>query len=125
MQKPLLIKQTEDTPEVVLDSVNNVFCISGKSLPEDAYEFYKPVVKWVETYLTQPNLKTELHVKLQYFNSSSVKKVSDIFILLQDLQKAGKEVKIIWFYEEGDELMEIKGQEFKSILTLPFELQLH
>lgn len=123
MEKSLKLKGTEDTPEVVFDSESSEFTISGRSLPEDAVEFYKPVIAWMKSYVADPNANTELNVKLQYFNSSSVKQVSDLLVLLEEIQKTGKKVKILWFCEEEDELMEIKGQEFEGMLNIPFELK--
>lgn len=123
MGKSLKLKGTEDTPEVNLDSEANQFVISGRSLPEDAVEFYRPVISWVKAYVQSPNPDTEFQIKLQYFNSSSVKQVSDLLVTLEGIIKAGKKVKVTWLYEEGDELMEIKGQEFKSVLSIPFELK--
>jgi len=123
MEKTLKLKETEDTPAVTLDAVKNEFSLIGRSLPEDAVEFYRPIIAWVKAYAQNPNLETEFIIKLQYFNSSSVKQVSDVLMVLEEIFKAGKKVKVMWFYEEGDELMEIKGQEFKSMLSIPFELK--
>jgi hypothetical protein len=125
MEKALKLNGTEDSPEVVLDQENNVFVLSGRSLPEDAMEFYKPIFSWIRSYLKDPNPNTELHIKLQYFNSSSVKQILDLILLLEELIKAGKKAKVVWFYDDGDELIEMKGQEFKSIVSIPFELKIN
>ena len=122
MEKNLKIKGTEDTPQVVFDKENNKFSLSGRSLPEDPAEFYQPIILWLEDYAKQPNPSTELHINLEYFNSSSIKQILLIFMLLEEIIKTGKEAKIIWHYNEGDDLMEVKGEEFKSMLTVPFEL---
>ena len=37
-----------------------------------------------------------------------MKQVSDLLVTLEEIIKAGKKVKVVWFYDEGDELMEIK-----------------
>ena len=47
----LHIEGTEDTPEVLLDSGNNTFSISGRSFPENAIEFYEPIFAWLQKYL--------------------------------------------------------------------------
>lgn len=125
MGKNLRLNETEDTPQVVLDAEANEFSLSGRSLPEDAVEFYKPVIAWMKKYIEQPNPETVFQVKLQYFNSSSVKQVSDLLLILEEIIKAGKKANVIWFYNEDDELMEIKGEEFKGILNVPFELKVY
>ncbi len=122
MEKALKLKGTEDTPQIVFDSSNQEFTISGRSLPEDPSEFYRPIIAWMQAYTMQPNPNTELNINLDYFNSSSVKQILALFILLEEVIKSGNKAKVVWFYTKGDDLMEIKGQEFKNMLTIPFEL---
>jgi len=122
MEKNLTLDATEDTPKIVLDKEKNEFSLNGRSLPEDAPSFYKPVVAWMRNYITDPNPYTEFHISVDYFNSSSIKQILVLFMLLEELVKSGKEVKVIWSYNEDDELMEIKGREFKSMLNIPFQM---
>jgi len=123
MERALKLKATEDTPKVVLDKARNEFSLSGRSLPEDAFAFYMPIITWMEDYIKNPNSDTEFRISLDYFNSSSVKQILIIFMLLEELIKSGKKAKVIWCYNEDDELMEIKGREFKSMLNIPIELK--
>ena len=123
MIEPFILEETDDTPKVVLDKENNNFEISGKSLPEDAMKFFEPIQKWIIDYIKNPNQSTEFILNLEYFNSASAKKIVDILINLEDLSKSGKEIKIIWYFGEDDELMENKGEEIKSIIDIPFELR--
>ncbi len=44
------IKATNDTPRVILDPENDIFEISGRSLPEDVVTFYQPVLDWLDDY---------------------------------------------------------------------------
>ncbi len=46
----LNLEGTEDTPKIILDKKNGIFEISGRSLPEDSAEFYRPVLEWIEKY---------------------------------------------------------------------------
>lgn len=117
------LEGTEDTPEVILNKETNTFLIKGRSLPEDAYIFYKPIIEWFAEYSSQPNAATALSVSLDYFNSSSVKQLLDLFSQLKNIIASGHEAKIIWNYSEDDDLMEIKGLEFKSMLNIPFEIK--
>lgn len=122
MQKPLKLKETEDTPQVVFDISKNEFKISGKSLPEDPAEFYEPIIAWVSTYIQKPNPITELKINIEYFNSGSVKQIMVLLTVLEEIISTGNKIKIIWYYDKNDDLMEIKGNEFKNMLTIPFEL---
>ena len=123
MEKSMNIPGTEDSPKIIFNKEKKFFEISGRSLPEDAEKFYAPVLKWMDGYLMDPCPNTELTINLEYFNSSSVKQLLKILLKLEEIGKAGSDVSVVWLYDEDDELMEVKGQEIKSILDIPFELR--
>lgn len=122
MQKPLKLKGTKESPEVSFDREAGQFHIGGRSLPEDAVQFYQPVIAWMKEYTANPLEVTELITHFEYFNSSSIKQMLVLFKSLEVLLDSGKTAKIIWKYDEDDDLMEIKGKEFKRMLKIPFEL---
>ena len=62
-----MIAGTEDTPNLVLDIENNVFEISGRSLPEDVVSFYKPVLDWLDEFEENPIPDIAFSFKLEYF----------------------------------------------------------
>lgn len=114
------IKPTEDTPEIILDPENQVFRISGRSMPEDAFAFYSPVFNWLTEYVKNPNEKTEFVCNIEYFNSSSAKKFVELFVILEEINKDS--ITIVWYYEPDDTLMETKGMELQSLFGIPFEI---
>ena len=114
------IKGTYDTPAVILDAVNNVFEIAGRSYPEDTAEFYIPILEWVDWYVKNPNKKTTFSFKLDYFNSSSYKPFLDILLRLGEIKKKGFDVDVEWHYKEGDLDIKEAGEEFAEIVDVPF-----
>jgi hypothetical protein len=64
MADEIRISATEDTPEVVLNDKEGTFKISGRSLPEDAFWFYNPIVEWLSGYSKTPLSNTEFQFKL-------------------------------------------------------------
>jgi hypothetical protein len=112
---------TDDTPNVILDETNDVFEISGRSLPEDVAAFYKPVLDWLEKYNQNPKSRTIFNFKLVYFNTASSKMLLDILMKLEDLHKSGKQVVVKWHYSEDDEDMKEAGEEYADIVDVPFE----
>jgi hypothetical protein len=120
--EPLDIKATNDTPRVVFDPDNDLFEISGRSLPEDVVSFYQPVIDWLDHYKTNPLPKTEFIFKYIYFNTATSKLVQDILFRLEGLRETGHEVNIFWYYEQDDEDMYDMGLEFKENINLPFEI---
>lgn len=120
--KTIELEKKADTPKVFFDPQEGLLFITGRSLPENAEWFYKPLLDWVRGYILQAPMQTRLSLELEYFNSSSVKQVLSMLILLEGLVEAGKEVEVVWMYNEDDELMEMKGRELASIVELPFRL---
>lgn len=117
-------ERTYHTPFINLDPVSGIFEVTGKSIPENTSLFYKPFFEWLDEYMKSPAVKTSLNVQLDYFNTSSSKSIFDTFKLLQKLHESGKsEVLITWLYNENDEDMEEAGEDYKSILKVPFELK--
>lgn len=116
----LVIKATDDTPEIVFDKSKEIFMISGKSLPEDVIEFYTPVFSWLEQYTGNPNEETRFLVKVSYFNSASQRALNEIFTILSRLLVKGKKVDVEWCYNEDDDEMREAGQEYADITKLPF-----
>lgn len=115
--------ETRDKPYIILDPKNSRFEIRGNSLPEDTTLFYKSVIEWVIKYAKNPNKKTHLICDLEYFNSSSAKMLYELFIELEKINETGNQVKITWYFDSGDNMIEEKGMEFQSILEIPFEVK--
>ena len=113
----LYLEGTEDTPKIVLDNKKGEMEISGRSLPEDSTEFYKPVLDWIEQYAKKPNEATSFVFKLEYFNTASSKVILDILYALEDIRG----IKVMWYFNEEDEDMEEAGQEFSELVEIPFE----
>jgi hypothetical protein len=116
------IKGTDDTPNVILDAESNIIEFSGRSLPEDVVTFYAPVISWIEEYAKQPNAKTDVIFRLEYFNTASSKILLDILLKFEDILNDGKEVTIQWYYQEDDEDMQEAGEEYSEIVDIPFEM---
>lgn len=118
--RTLKIKEDESTPKIIMDKENNLFEIDGISLPEDVIAFYEPIFNWIEDYLKEPNLSTELNIKLSYFNTSSSKVILDILSMFDELTDRGLMVSTSWHYLEMDDDLLATGKEFKSMLKMPF-----
>lgn len=115
------IQGTDDTPTVTLDKENNIFEISGRSLPEDVVVFYKPILEWLDEYKNDPLDMTVFNFKLEYFNTASSKLLLDVLLKLEDINNDGHEVLVKWWYPDDDEDMEEAGEEYSDIVDVPFE----
>ena len=117
----LRIQQTDDSPEVILDQEGNCFEISGKSLPEDVFLFYQPVLDWLNEYRKKPKPFTRLDIKLSYFNTASSKLILDILMILEEMKEEGKGVLVKWISLASDEDMQEAGREYQDMVDVPFE----
>lgn len=116
----LSIEKTIKTPKIIFNYEDGVLLIEGISIPENTVEFYQDVLKWVEEYQKNPKPKTELVLKLEYFNTSTSVVLLNIFKLFGQIQDS--ELKIMWYYEEDDVEMEEVGEDYQNIVKVPFEL---
>lgn len=116
------IEGTTKTPSVKLNPESGVIEIKGRSIPENSIEFYRPIIEWLDEYAKHPNKDTTVNVQLEYFNTSSSKCILDIFKKLESLKKARNEVVINWYYEEDDEDMLESGEDYESIIRVPFKM---
>ncbi|ALO14747.1 MAG TPA: DUF1987 domain-containing protein [Salinivirga sp.] len=119
---PIKIEGTPKTPTVNFNAEKGNIEIKGRSIPENSIEFYKPLVDWLEEYMNNPKELTEVDIQLEYFNTSSSKCILDVFKKLEAIYKGGNEVVINWHYEEDDEDMLEAGEDYQSIIKIPFKM---
>ncbi|MDX2196071.1 MAG: DUF1987 domain-containing protein [Cytophagales bacterium] len=115
------LEGTEDTPKIILDATNSIFEISGRSLPEDVSQFYKPILEWLDAF--SPTGKVVFTFKLDYFNTASSKLILDILNRLEKLKLKGANILIQWCHGEDDEDMKEAGEEFSELVEVPFEIK--
>jgi hypothetical protein len=120
--EPISIEGTAKTPSVKFDAEAGVLEIKGRSIPENSIEFYKPLVDWLEEYATNAKENTIVNVQLEYFNTSSSKCILDVFKKLEALNKGKTDVMVNWYYEEDDEDMLEAGEDYESIIRVPFKM---
>ncbi len=111
--KKLYIEPTKYSPEINLDPESQVIEIRGKSYPENTFEFYAPVMKWLQDYIaSSPQGKTVLEMEIVYFNSSSSKFFFDFFDVIEEAADQGFAVDINWIYDPENENALEAGEDF-------------
>ncbi|WP_321468313.1 DUF1987 domain-containing protein [Halarcobacter sp.] len=110
----LIIEETKYTPFIKLDNEKGLMELVGKSYPENTFEFYKPMLDWVEEYFEKNDKKTIVNMEIIYFNSSSSKLFFDFFDLLEEAHNNGKSIEINWIYDEENESALEAGEDFKE-----------
>lgn len=109
----LNIEATKYTPEIKSDIASRTLSLTGKSYPENTFEFYEPVIAWIEG-LIEGNKDKELtfNFEILYYNSSSSKAFFDIFDILEEAVENGSKITVNWQYDEENETMQEAGEDF-------------
>ncbi len=117
------INAQEDTPFVSLEKKegHNQIVIKGLSMPENVLEFYAPLNEKIFSFFDGSFENIELDINLEYMNSMSNKQ---LLKLLKNMAEKDHQLKVIWRYNQQDDLIKHKGAEIQSIFPhLNLQLQ--
>jgi hypothetical protein len=111
------LEATKYTPEISMD-ISGVISLKGKSYPENTFEFYEPIIKWIKDYFSSDSTPRNMTVNMEitYFNSSSSKLFFDFFDLL-DENKENFEIVVNWIYDKDNESAMEAGEDFIDDFT--------
>jgi hypothetical protein len=115
---------TKFTPDILLDPENRLIKLVGKSYPENTFDFYAPMIEWIQNYFKGSSKEqTKVELEILYFNSSSSKLLFDFFDIMEDAHENGHDIVIDWIYDEENESAEEAGEDYKEdFKTLNFNL---
>lgn len=118
----LIIEGSKRTPYIIADFEQGVITISGISLPENPFEYYRPLNEALDGYLEEAKKATLLEFKIEYFNTGSAVVLRNLIQRLQDSLTA-EFLSVKWYYEKDDLDIKETADEFKAIFpTLNFNL---
>ena len=93
----LHIDATENSPQVTMDYEKGLIELEGKSYPENTFEFYTPILNWLENYCKNETSKeTTVAMKLNYFNSATSQVLFDFFDHIADAEL--ENLSVLWYY---------------------------
>jgi hypothetical protein len=111
------------TPNIYMSYDENIYKISGRSIPEDAQPIYDQLLKYMEYIQKMPSKDSVFNIDLDYFNTPSSKYLMFMFDILN---KSKNKYTINWYYEEFDEDMLESGEDYQALfsnLTFVFVLK--
>ena len=116
------IEETIKTPEIVMDPEQGLICIKGRSLPEDAIEFYSPIINHIRKSADEKDFYT-IRFSLEYVNTSSASVIRSIMeFFFEKKNKDGTDFLVEWCYEEDDFEMEETGRHYEQTIPgIPFK----
>jgi hypothetical protein len=119
----LVTEGGKKTPTIYFDPDKRELRFEGRSIPEDTISFYEPILKWIEKYVESERKDiTDLHINLEYFNTSTSRYLFGILKTLESYHVRGNPVNIHWYYEKDDLEMLESGEDYASILKIPFKM---
>jgi hypothetical protein len=131
MAEKIYKEPTNYTPKIDLDPGKQKFEFAGVSRPEDTYEFYEPILSWVEEYINsilekykENRLLNETFIiafDFKYMNSSSSKYIFQIISNFKKLYNERLNVNIFWYYDDLDDQILEDGEDFSEIINIPFK----
>ena len=123
----MMINESRNTPEVILDTDKKYFSLRGVSYPENAQKFYEPIFDMAKKYINKKQIKNEItmEVDFDYFNTSTARMLYQIFRLFNNAAQAKEMgVNIVWKYESDDMDMIESGKDFDLMFeSLEFSLK--
>jgi hypothetical protein len=120
--KELIIEPTKTTFFVNFDFSNGIIRFSGNSFPENAIEFFQPLIDKLKLSLRNYKKPLKVIFQVNYFNTSSSKYLFKIMEVLEQHQNKGNEVEVIWHFVEGEEDMLETWSELIGELDLEFKI---
>ena len=116
------LAQTSSTPLVRTNSKEGRLDMAGDSYPENPFEFFQPIIDWVDSYLADDSRPLACDLSLIYLNTSSIRAMMDIFDRLEEAHQGGREVSVLWTYDPENERVGELAEEFREDCTFPFTI---
>ena len=119
----LRYERTEKSPAIDFNAETGILSIQGESWMENAFEFFKPLLAWIEEQNKSPKEITECIIDGNdngyRFNDASSKCLLDVFRKLENIHGKTNRVIVKWnCYTETDVYI---SEDYQSILKLDFE----
>jgi hypothetical protein len=107
----LFIQGTDSLPTISFRNSGELK-ITGRALPEDANNFFRPLLDWLRNFSAD---EVNIEFNLDYFNTSVSKQILDMFKIIEG-NPANKVIKMKWMYEDGDDEMLESGEIYSEML---------
>ena len=100
--KSIFIEGTLKSPRIEFNHLKGELILSGRSYPENSVRIYEPLLFWINDYIKSPPDITNFHLKLEYFNTSSLLWIVQIVKALCKIDKDNSALVIHLYFDEED-----------------------
>ncbi len=116
MKNLSIIPSASWMPSVDFDVEKGIFSFSGRSYPEDAVNFYEPLIQFIEEYSLQPLETSTFIFKFEYYNTATSKQIMRILLIIAKKLLQNSKTTIQWHFEEDDSDTENAGYRYKQLV---------
>lgn len=114
-------KASDQTPLISFNSDKGVLVIDGHCNLEEPDVFFKELSDWIRDYSNSPCKNTILTINLASINISSSKFLLNIIYQIDEIFKAGFDVKIRWVFNNDEDGNYELGSDYAEMVSVPFE----
>ena len=114
------VPPTKRTPEVRFDLYRGILKITGASKPYDVNEFYFPIMRKIDHYLSRPHHTTYLIFHLESIDFSSSQFILAIIYRMKKVFDLDRNLQVEWYYKKNNMDMLEVGETYAELSGLDF-----
>lgn len=111
---------SDKSPEVIL-SPDGIVIIRGRGFMLNNSEIPNRISDWLEGYVAEPDDSTCVILAFEYLNSFTTMILIGFLRKLTKVLELNRNLKVKWYYEEGDNDILERGEHISSTVKIPFE----
>ena len=111
IMKAIFISPESHSPRVEFYPSGKLL-LEGRSMPENIFNLFNPLLKFATDINSE---KVDFDINLEYFNTSTSKKVLQLLQTLDENPKI-RELNVVWHYESDDEDSHEMGEIYEECL---------
>jgi len=119
----MIIPETSGSPYVKLSAEECCFEIKGNSFSNIINEIYEKILTWIDEEMPKIDCDIKCIFKFKVSNSVTYKNVLIIMTKFVELQKLGKKITVVWYYDKLDEDSLAIGEDIEELFNLPVQFK--
>jgi hypothetical protein len=124
MAERIIIEATRSSPAVDCNPETGSITLDGESYPENTFEFYRPVIAWLNERLASGgDSSLALDVRLSYLNTGSIKSLMDMLDRMDEAHEEGAAVSVVWHCDKDNERLVELVEELLEDISLPCRIE--